>query len=148
MIKKVMAFITIGVIAAAAYIYYGQEAVATEVTLYKNPQCGCCESYADYLRENGFVVTVKPTHDLVPMSKKAGIPEEYQGCHLAFIDDYVVSGHVPIDTVNKLLSEKPDIKGVTLPGMPTGSPGMGGPKTGSFIIYQINDKSPTVYATE
>ncbi len=149
--KKIMgvgALGTLGAIAVAVYLFYGHEVVATEVTLYKNPQCGCCESYADYLRENGFTVTVKPTHDLVPMSKKAGIPEDYQGCHLSVIDDYVVSGHVPINTVNKLLSEKPDIKGVTLPGMPTGSPGMGGPKTGSFIIYQISDDQPTMYSTE
>ena len=148
MIKKVMAFITIGAIIVAASVFYGQEAVAKEVTLYKNPQCGCCESYANYLRENGFSVTVEPTHDLVPMSKKAGISEDFQGCHLAFIDDYVVSGHVPIDTVKKLLSEMPNIKGVTLPGMPTGSPGMGGPKTGPFTIYQIGDDQPTIYTTE
>ncbi|WP_443024252.1 DUF411 domain-containing protein [Sneathiella sp.] len=147
--KKIIGFVAFSAFVVAAYMYYEQkEAVATEVTLYKNPQCQCCESYADYLRENGFVVSVKPTHDLVPMSKKAGIPEDFQGCHLAFIDNYVVSGHVPINTVKKLLTEKPDIKGLTLPGMPTGSPGMGGPKTGSFIIYQINDKQPTIYTSE
>ncbi|MCW5701640.1 MAG: DUF411 domain-containing protein, partial [Bradyrhizobium sp.] len=80
-----------------------------KATLYKNPQCGCCESYADYLRENGFTVTVKPTHELVAMSREAGIPDDFQGCHLTFIDDYVVSGHVPVATVNRLLSERPDI---------------------------------------
>ena len=87
-------------------------------SLFKNPQCGCCESYADYLRDNGFTVTVKPTHELVTMSHEAGIPDDFQGCHLAFIDNYVISGHVPIATVNRLISERPDIKGVTLPGMP------------------------------
>ena len=99
-----------------------------DVTLYKNPQCGCCEGYADYLRENGFDVTVKPTHDLTAMSREAGIPDDFQGCHLSFVDGYVVSGHVPVGTVNKLLTERPDIKGVTLPGMPMGSPGMSGTK--------------------
>lgn len=117
-------------------------------TLYKNPQCGCCEQYADYLRQNGYTVTVKPTHDLVAMSREAGIPDDFQGCHLAFIDDYVVSGHVPVGTVDRLLSERPDIKGVTLPGMPMGSPGMNGPKAAPFQIYEIADGAPKVYAVE
>lgn len=71
---------------------------AKTATLYKNPQCGCCEGYAAYLRENGFTVSVKPTHELVAMSREAGIPEDFHGCHLSFIDGYVVSGHVPVDT--------------------------------------------------
>ncbi|RWP01283.1 DUF411 domain-containing protein [Mesorhizobium sp.] len=121
-----------------------------DVTLYKNPQCGCCEGYADYLRENGFAVTVKPTHDLSAMSRDAGIPAEAEGCHLSFIDGYVVSGHVPVGTVKKLLTERPDIKGVTLPGMPMGSPGMTGTKEGPFEILEIQKSGGTgsVYAKE
>ncbi|MEQ8699752.1 MAG: DUF411 domain-containing protein [Bauldia litoralis] len=117
-------------------------------TLYKNPQCDCCENYADYLRDSGFAVDVKPTHDLVVMSRKAGIPDDFQGCHLAFVDGYAVSGHVPIATVRRLLDERPDIKGVTLPGMPSGSPGMGGRKSEPFTIYEIGTGTPRVYATE
>ena len=117
-------------------------------TLYKNPQCGCCEGYAAYLRENGFTVTVKPTHELAAMSHEAGIPENFQGCHLSFIDDYVVSGHVPVNTVNRLLKERPDIKGITLPGMPLGSPGMSGVKTEPFTIYEIDSGDPEIYAVE
>jgi hypothetical protein len=121
-----------------------------DVTLYKNPQCGCCEGYADYLRENGFAVTVKPTHDLSGMSREAGIPEEAEGCHLSFIDGYVVGGHVPVGTVNKLLTERPDIKGVTLPGMPMGSPGMSGTKEAPFEILEIQKSGGVggVYAKE
>jgi hypothetical protein len=121
-----------------------------DVTLYKNPQCGCCEGYADYLRENGFAVTVKPTHDLTAMSSEAGIPDDVQGCHLSLIDGYVVSGHVPVGTVNKLLSERPDIKGVTLPGMPMGSPGMSGTKEGPFEMLEIQKSGGVggVYAKE
>ncbi|MEQ9180465.1 MAG: DUF411 domain-containing protein [Nitratireductor sp.] len=145
--------IAIGVAAAAAiglaaFYILRPAANANEVTLYKNPQCGCCEEYAAYLRQNGFTVEVKPTHDLAMMSRQAGIPDDFQGCHLSFIDDYVVSGHVPINTVNKLLAERPDIKGVTLPGMPTGSPGMNGPKTGPFRIYEVGGPQPKVYAVE
>lgn len=118
------------------------------VTLYKNPQCACCEAYAEYLRDNAFTVTVKPTHDLTIMSRKAGLPDDFQGCHLAFIDDYVVSGHVPVNIVNRLLGERPRIKGVTLPGMPMGSPGMTGEKTSPFTIYEISGGAPKVYAVE
>lgn len=117
-------------------------------TLYKNPQCGCCEGYAEYLRANGYTVDVKPTHELTPMSRAAGIPDEFQGCHLTYINDYVVSGHVPITTVNRLLSERPAIKGITLPGMPMGSPGMNGVKREPFTIYTVGESRPSVYATE
>jgi hypothetical protein len=121
-----------------------------DVTLYKNPLCGCCEGHADYLCQNGFNVTVKPTHDLVMMSRDAGIPDGVQGCHLAFIGDYVVSGHVPAGTIRKLLSERPDITGVTLPGMPMGSPGMSGTKTAPFEILGISKEGEVtgVYARE
>jgi len=123
---------------------------ALKATLYKNPQCGCCEGYADYLRQNGFEVEVKPTNDLTQISREAGVPENFQGCHTSFINGYVVDGHVPVDTVRKLLSERPEIAGVTLPGMPLGSPGMGGEKTGPFEIYAVtkDGKAPTLYATE
>ncbi len=119
-------------------------------TLYKDPQCGCCEGYADYLRRNGFEVDVKPTNDLAEISRKAGIPEAMEGCHTMFLDGYVIDGHVPVTIVRKLLAEKPTIAGITLPGMPAGSPGMGGTKTEKFVVYSVtkDGKAPTVYATE
>ncbi|PHS05870.1 MAG: metal-binding protein [Blastopirellula sp.] len=149
--KKVLSIMTIATIAlSSAYAMSGQFAQAAEVTLYKNPQCQCCEGHAQYLRRNGFTVTVTPTHELSAMSRKQGIPDDFQGCHLAFIDKYVVSGHVPVKTVNKLLTEKPDIKGVTLPGMPMGSPGMSGRKTAPFKIMEISKSGAVnkIYATE
>lgn len=123
-------------------------AQSREATLYKNPGCQCCDGYADYLRENGFTVTVKPTHDLSQMSRTAGIPDDFQGCHLTQIDGYVVSGHVPVETVERLLSERPDITGITLPGMPMGSPGMSGTKTEHFTIYEVGSEAPEIYAVE
>ena len=120
-------------------------------TLYKNPQCGCCEQYADYLRSNGFTVKVVPTHNLSLIRRQAGvnIPEKLEGCHTMFIDKYVVDGHVPLKTLDKLLNERPNIRGISLPGMPIGSPGMTGQKTEPFTIYEIgNNVEPHVYATE
>jgi hypothetical protein len=108
------------------------------VTLYKNPSCTCCEGYAHYLEQNGFTVDVEPTNDLAEISHKAGIPEELEGCHTSFIGNYVVGGHVSVKTIRKLLDEKPAIAGITLPGMPSGSPGMDGEKTGSLIVYAVS----------
>jgi len=118
-----------------------------DVTLYKNPECGCCEGYADYLRQQGFRVTVVPTHDLTVMGEKYGIPDSLQPCHISLIGGYVVGSHIPIEVVNRLLSEKPQITGITLPGMPAGTPGMPGEKTGPLEIYEIGKGPPKVYAT-
>ena len=121
-------------------------AASVAVTLYKNPECGCCEGYVAYLRHYGFEVTSKATNDLAEISRKAGTPAELQGCHTAFLDDYVVDGHVPIEAIDKLLAEHPAVKGITLPGMPAGSPGMFGEKIGRLTIYAIGqDGKPGVF---
>lgn len=118
--------------------------------LYKNPQCGCCENYASYLRQNGFDVEVKASNDLAQISSDAGVPAEYEGCHTTFIEGYVVDGHVPIKAINKLLKERPAIAGIALPGMPMGSPGMGDDPTRSFTVYAVtkDGAKPTVYSYE
>ena len=119
-----------------------------QVTLYKDPQCSCCEGYADYLRKNGFEVKVVNTHDLALIKEENGVPANLQGCHTSMIDGYVVEGHVPVDVLNRLLTEKPKIKGISLPGMPEGSPGMTGRKSAPFTIYEITEGQRHVYATE
>lgn len=118
----------------------------SEVTLYKNPQCGCCEGYADYLHDSGFAVKAIPTNDLLMMGQKYGIPDDQAPCHISLIGGYVVGGHIPIEVVNRLLSEKPQITGINLPGMPSGTPGMPGPKPGPLTIYEIGTKPLKVYA--
>lgn len=146
--KLLSALAVAGIVSTAVVGVTEASAQSREVTLHKNPGCQCCDGYADYLRRNGFTVTVKPTHDLSQMSRAAGIPEAFQGCHLSQIDGYVVSGHVPVEAVNRLLSERPDIAGITLPGMPMGSPGMSGVKTEPFTIYEIGGEAPEIYAVE
>lgn len=117
------------------------------VTLYKNPSCTCCEGYAQYLDQNGFKVDVRVTNDLAEISRKAGIPAALEGCHTSFIGSYVVDGHVPVEAIRKLLDEKPAIVGIALPGMPAGSPGMYGKKTGPLTVYAISrgDTPPRVF---
>jgi hypothetical protein len=123
-------------------------ATATHVILYKNPQCDCCEGYAKYLRQDGFSVTVTPTNDLYMMSRRAGFPEAMDGCHISEIGGYVVQGHVPIAAIRRLSAERPAIRGISLPGMPAGSPGMPGAKQAPFVIYAIGrDGRSSVYMT-
>jgi len=127
-------------IGATAFAITGRaQAKPAPVMLYKNPGCDCCEGYADFLRKHGFTVTVKETPELDELSRKAGIPSELHGCHTAFHGNYVVEGHVPVEAINKLLAERPRIKGISLPGMPEGSPGMGGTKSAPFTILAIGD---------
>ena len=118
------------------------------VTMYVNPQCGCCEGHAKYLQQHGFKVTIKPTHNMSLIKSQNGVPEKLDGCHTMLIGRYVVEGHVPIGAINKLLAERPNIKGISLPGMPEGSPGMSGEKTEPFTIYEISDGEPKVFAVE
>jgi hypothetical protein len=140
-------------LAALALALGGTSALADErpaAVLYKNPQCACCEEYAEYLRSFGYPVTVKPTFDLALIKRQNGVPEALDGCHTMLVGGYVVEGHVPVGAIDRLLAEHPDIKGISLPGMPAGSPGMFGDKEGPFTIYAIGagGSAPTVFATE
>ena len=119
-----------------------------EATLYKQPFCGCCDGHADHLRANGYKVTVVQSDNMSQIKKRYGVPQEFEGCHTTIIGGYVVEGHVPAMIVHKLLKERPAIRGISLPGMPDGSPGMSGRKTGPFVVYEFGDRASKVYAQE
>ncbi|MBR1208134.1 MULTISPECIES: DUF411 domain-containing protein [unclassified Bradyrhizobium] len=125
-------------------------AVSTQATLFKKPICKCCDEYVSYLREYGFEVQVKITNELAEISRKAGVPEKLEGCHTMFVDGYVVEGLVPVRVIRRLLSERPAIAGITLPGLPAGSPEMPGEKKGPFTIYAVtrDGAPPSTYAVE
>jgi len=108
-----------------------------KVTIFHDPSCGCCGLYSDYMKGNGFDAEVRQMPNLAPVKEQYGIPENMLSCHTSVIDGYFVEGHVPVEAIEKLLAEKPDIKGISLPGMPSASPGMPGKKSGQFIIYSI-----------
>jgi hypothetical protein len=118
------------------------------IAMYVNPQCGCCEGHAQHLREAGFKVSVTPTHEMSLIRKRHGIPEKFEGCHVAFVEGYVVEGHVPASAIRKLLAERPRIKGISLPGMPDGSPGMSGVKAAPFEVLEISEGPAKVFAVE
>lgn len=136
----------LALVVSAAAVPHAQAAGAAK--LYKNPQCGCCDAYAEYLEQNGFEVTIENTADMASVKKQAGVPEQLAGCHTMLIDNYVVEGLVPLATLNRLMTERPKIKGISLPGMPVGAPGMPGPKAGPFQIYEISGGTPKVFAVE
>lgn len=122
-----------------------------QAIMYKPLRCGCCDDYAKYLEKNGFEVEVKSLRSLSRVKSMAGVPKGLDGCHTLMVDGYVIDGLVPINTVNKLLSERPDIKGITLPGMPWGAPGMDSrPKESALITYAFKAGSSRtqVYARD
>lgn len=110
-----------------------------EIKIYKSQSCGCCGIYGSYFQNKGSSNTkVVNLQDLDQLKEEYRVPSAMQSCHTTVIGDYFVEGHVPLEAVEKLLKEKPNIKGIAMPGMPEGSPGMPGPKREEFIIYSIN----------
>ncbi len=100
-------------------------AATGSVDLYRDPNCGCCGAHADYLERHGFDVNVIAVEDMAEVKAEHGIRDELASCHTALIDGYVVEGHVPADAIDRMLEDQPEIKGIAVPGMPIGSPGMG-----------------------
>ncbi len=122
-------------------------AKAADFIVYKSPWCGCCAKWIDHLKANGHDVTVKETENLDPIKKIAGVPEPLQACHTAMVGSYVIEGHVPARDIERLLAEKPAAAGLSVPGMPAGSPGMegGGNESYNVILFK-EDGSARIYA--
>lgn len=110
-----------------------------EITFYRSPSCGCCAGHAEALEGAGAIVHMQNVDEITlqEIKQEYGIPFNKQSCHTALIDDYVVEGHVPIDALERLMTEKPQTRGITLPGMPIGTPGMPGKQTESYIVETL-----------
>lgn len=124
-----------------------QAALPTEATLYKNPQCGCCDGYADHLEERGIEVTIIDDRDLGQIKEASGLPYGLGSCHTIEMGEYVIEGHVPLAAVEKLFEEQPDIDGIGLAGMPLGTPGMPGPQQEPYEVYQFTDREDAAFMT-
>jgi len=94
------------------------------MTVFKSPWCGCCGAWVDHIKAHGFAVDVVEMDDLAPIKERYGVAPQLQSCHTALIDGYVVEGHVPAQDVARLIAERPAARGIAVPGMPIGSPGM------------------------
>ncbi len=138
------------VISVGALSLFASQLLAAplDVTLHKDPNCGCCVEYAHYLEENGFNVKMIDHANINQVKQRLGTAQA-ASCHTVEIEGYVVEGHVPVAAIEKMLKEQPDIKGLALPGMPYNSPGMGPEKKGSLQVLELdNQGKPTgVYIT-
>lgn len=115
-----------------------------DIHVYKSPTCGCCTDWVDHLKENGFRVEVTETNNLNPVKIDAGLTPSLASCHTAFIGDYVIEGHVPADDIRRLISEAPEARGLAVPGMPVGSPGMEmGDRKDNYQVLMFNESGQT-----
>ena len=96
------------------------------LSITKDPSCGCCGAWADLAIKAGFKVEITETADYEGMKRAGRVPEHLWSCHTALIDGSVIEGHVPFAAIRQLQKQRPDIIGIAVPGMPEGSPGMGG----------------------
>lgn len=94
------------------------------IKVYKDPNCGCCGAWVDHMRDAGYTVESYDIDNLAQVKKMFGVPGSLHSCHTATVDGYVIEGHVPAADVTRFLTERPDAKGLAVPGMPIGSPGM------------------------
>ena len=117
------------------------------MTVYKSPFCGCCSYWIDIMKTKGFKIDVIETNEVNNIKQKADLQAGQTSCHTAFVDGYVIEGHVDYSAIKKMLVEKPNILGITVPGMPIGSPGMeqGNTKQAYNILYVNKDGSTGVY---
>lgn len=123
---------------ASAYTTLGS--YNENIEIYKSSTCGCCNLYVDYFKEKGnSKVNAAQVRDTDAIKKKYGVPAAMESCHTTIIGNYFIEGHVPLEAAEKLLLEKPNIKGIAMPGMPNGSPGMPYSKSGDFVVYAVNN---------
>ena len=120
---------------------------AEDILVYKSPTCGCCKKWVKHLEKEGFNVTTKDYRDMQPIKKMFGVKPQFQSCHTAKVGKYFIEGHVSASDIKKLLKEKPDIKGLSAPGMPMGSPGMEGHRKDKYDVIAIDKNNKgTVYS--
>ncbi len=118
-----------GIAAAIALPALASKPTKIPLEVWKDPNCGCCKDWITYMEDNGFAVTVHDTGNTA-VRAKLGLPARLGSCHTALVGSYLLEGHVPAADVKKLLAQKPKALGITVPGMPVGSPGMDGPDYG------------------
>lgn len=124
-------------LAASSLVHAAGEAI----TVYKDPNCGCCEGWVEHLRESGYKVKAVNSEDMSAEKKRLGVPDELASCHTGVVgaSGQVMEGHVPAAAVKKLIA-KPSVKGVAVPGMPPNSPGMG-KMDGNLVTVDFSGKA-------
>lgn len=116
------------------------------ITVWKDPNCGCCGGWVEHLRRNGFTATVIETGDMAAIKTQRSVPADLASCHTAEIAGYTIEGHVPASAILRLLAEKPTGRGLAVPGMPIGSPGMEGGTPEVYDVMLFGSATPTRFA--
>jgi hypothetical protein len=117
------------------------------VTVFKTPTCSCCGKWVEHLKANGFSVKVQEVNNTAASEKEYRVPRTMASCHTAVVDGYTIEGHVPGAEIKRLLSERPKVVGLAVPGMPMGSPGMEGARGEAYSVLSFDESGHTsVYA--
>jgi hypothetical protein len=145
----ILIFIGLGTVFAGILssqkVFENKRTSEIEAVVYKSPSCSCCVNYIGYLKKEGFKVKVVSQENMNLIKNKYQIPKDMESCHTAVIGGYFIEGHVPVKAIDKLLTEKPAIEGISLPAMPGGSPGMPGFKREPFKVYQLLNGKASEY---
>jgi hypothetical protein len=139
--------VTLVLTTAAARTHSPEPAKKPTITVYKDPNCGCCKNWIEYLVKHGYRVDAKDSPDMAAIKRTLGVPNALGACHTAVVNGYLIEGHVPAADIDRLLERRPRVAGLSVPGMPMGSPGMEGPRSQPYQVYTF-DKSgkTTVFA--
>ncbi|MFC7294440.1 DUF411 domain-containing protein [Marinobacter aromaticivorans] len=122
---------------------------AQSIHVYKSPTCGCCTDWVEHLESNGFDVKTTDTQDMNRVKFEAGLSRNLASCHTAFVGDYVIEGHVPASDIQQLIADAPQARGLAVPGMPAGSPGMEmGDRKDHYQVLMFNENGQTKVFSE
>ncbi len=143
MIKQLVSHATL---AAALSIPVLAIAAAPVVDVFKSAACGCCAAWVEHLKANGFKTRVTDVPNPSDYRARGGIPDALGSCHTAMIQGYAIEGHVPAADIKRLLAQKPKARGLAVPAMPLGSPGMEGPRKDPYDVLLVHaDGKTTVF---
>jgi len=148
-LASIAAFSAIALTTAAVRVStHESTAKKPTITVYKDPNCGCCKNWIQYLVKHGYKVDAKDTPDMHLVKQTLGVPAKLASCHTAVVNGYLIEGHVSAEDIDRLLTQKPKIAGLAVPGMPASSPGMDAPRTSGYQVMAFDKTGKTsVYST-
>ena len=144
--RRPVVFASFGALIAWVVRPVSVETSLSKVVVHKDPNCGCCQKWADHLTAAGFPVEVIASPDLATIKAKLGVTDDIKSCHTAEVGGYVIEGHVPADAILRLLREKPAALGLAVPEMPAGSPGMEGSTAESYDVLLFGSEGRRIFA--
>jgi hypothetical protein len=139
--KRLKIFLAVGLLVVNAE---GKAEKPAEMVVYRSPTCGCCEKWIAHLKQNNFIIKDSVTDNIQAIKTQYGVTAEMASCHTAIVNGYVVEGHVPANDIKTLLKTRPDVIGIAVPGMPSGTPGMEmGGKKEAYDVISFDSKNHT-----